>query len=61
MSKFIVIKNYYGTKCAIRKTRIDSVIENTDKDDDELTTIWVGENQYGAVESFEAIMAKLEE
>lgn len=61
MSKFIVIKNYYGTKCAIRKTRIDSVIENTDKDDDELTTIWVEGEKYGSTESFEAIMAKLEE
>lgn len=61
MSKFLVIKNYYGTKCAIRKTKIDSVIENTDEDDDELATIWIGDTQYGPTESFEAIMAKLEE
>lgn len=61
MSKFIVIKSYYGTECAIRKDKIDSVIKNTDEDDVEQAIIWVGENQYGAVESFEDIMAKLDE
>lgn len=40
---------------------MDSVTENTDEDDDELTTIWVGESQYGSMESFKAIMAKLDE
>ena len=61
MSKFLVVKNYYGTECAIRKDKIDSVIKNTDEDDVEQATIWVGENQYGAVESFEDIIAKLDE
>lgn len=61
MSNFLIIKNYYGTKCAIRKDKIDSVIENTDENDGEQATIWIGENQYGAVESFEDIMAKLDE
>lgn len=61
MSKFLVIKSYYGTECAIRKDNIDSVIKNTDEDDGGQATIWVGENQYGAVESFEDIMAKLDE
>lgn len=61
MSNFLVIKNYCGTECAIRKDKIDSVIKNTDEDDVEQATIWIGENQYGAVESFEDIMAKLDE
>lgn len=61
MSNFLVIKSYYGTECAIRKDKIDSVIKNTDEDDVEQATIWIGENQYGAVESFEDIMAKLDE
>lgn len=61
MSNFLVIKSCYGTECAIRKDKIDSVIENTDENDDELTTIWVGERQCGSMESFKAIMAKLEE
>lgn len=61
MNNFLVIKSCYGTECAIRKDKIDSVIKNTDEDDVEQTTIWIGENQYGAVESFEDIMAKLDE
>lgn len=61
MNNFLVIKSCYGTECAIRKDKIDSVVENTDEDDDELTTIWVGEIQYGSMESFKAIMAKLDE
>lgn len=61
MSDFLVIKSHYGTEYAIRKTKIDFVIKNTDEDDDGQTTIWVGEDQYGAMESFEDIMAKLDE
>lgn len=61
MSNLLIVKSYYGTECAIRKDKIDSVIKNTDEDDVEQATIWIGENKYGAVESFEDIMAKLDE
>lgn len=61
MEDFIIFSNTCGGKTAIRKSEIAVIHEGDDEDDVEQTTIWVGENQYGAVESFEDIMAKLDE
>lgn len=57
MEDFIIFSNTCGGNTAIRKSEIAVIHE----DDVEQATIWVGENQYGAVESFEDIMAKLDE
>lgn len=57
MEDFIIFSNTCGGNTAIRKSEISVIHEG----DDEQATIWVGENQYGAVESFEDIMAKLDE
>lgn len=61
MSNFLISQNSYGTKFAIRKDKIDAVIQNDSEDDDVLATIWVGDEAYSSNESFNAIIAKLEE
>lgn len=61
MSKFLISQNSYGTKFAIRKDKIDAVIQNDSEDDDVLATIWVRDEAYSSNESFNAIIAKLEE
>lgn len=61
MGKFLISQNSYGTKFALRKDKIESVIQNDDEDDDDSSTIWVGDESYSSNESFDAIMARLEE
>lgn len=63
MSKFIIITNSGGKKIAIRKDIITFVTENGTKEDP--TRVWVKreyeDEPYGCCETFEAIMARLEE
>lgn len=63
MSKFIVITNSCGDKMAIRKDIVTFVTENGTKEDP--IRIWVkGEYEdepYGCCETFESVIAKLEE
>lgn len=63
MSKFIIITNSDGEKIAIRKDIVTFVTENGTKEDP--VRVWVkGEYEdepYGCCETFESVMAKLEE
>lgn len=63
MNKFIVITRSDGERIAIRKDLITFVTENgTDEDP---TNLWVKDededNPYGCCETFEEVLAKLEE
>ena len=63
MSKFIVINMSDGERMAIRKDIVTFVTENGTKEDP--VRLWVkGEYEdepYGCCETFESVMAKLEE
>lgn len=59
MSKFIVIKNKYDQKMAVRKDRITDVTENDDEN--EPTRLWVGNEPYGCLNDFDEIVKELEE
>lgn len=62
MGKFLITKNYYGTNYAIKKSKIDSIMQNNDEDDDKnLTIITVGKDEYASSETINEILAKLEE
>ena len=60
MSKFIVVKSE-GTdlRVAIRKEKVDGVTEGYDEE--KPATVWVGDESYPTVESFDSVLAKLEE
>ncbi len=61
MSNFLISQNCYGIKFALRKDKIESVIQNDDENDDDSTKIWVGDEIYSSNEQFDAIVARLEE
>lgn len=63
MSKFIVITTSGGERVAIRKDLVTFVTENGT--DENPTNLWVKDeyedNLYGCCETFEEVLAKLEE
>ena len=63
MSKFLVITKSDGEKMAIRKDLVTFVTENGTEEDP--TRVWVkGEYEdepYGCCETFDSVLAKLEE
>lgn len=59
MGKYLITKNSYGVKFAIAKQKIDLVVEGDNED--EPTSIWIGDEEYGSTETLDEIMARLEE